>query len=645
MDFGMFRSPSRASLARLARVGWIALTVSTVSAGSATAQTYEVLHAFQSPAPTLIQAADGDLFGTTSGDGVLDHGTVFCLSTTGHVAVLHTFTGDDGDGPTALIQAADGDFYGGTVLGGTNGSGTVFRIGSDGAFETLHQFDGADGSAPSPLIQASDGKFYGVTAGGGAMGTGTIFRIDSSGAFESIGEFDPDLNGAVPNGPLVESAGLLCGTTQEGGSGPAVGTVFCSTLEGSITTDYSFDGDDGAQPEAGLLNRDGELFGTTLGGGAGGEGTIFKTAAGSFDLDTWHSFGGEEGAHPAGALAGPAEVHGTTGAGGAAGFGTIFRLNSDHSVDALHHFTGIGGSGPSPSLFHGADGFLYGTAGGGVHGAGIAFRITDAVVALHEVEPTSGPAEGGEAIDAIGGGFVQKAGVTIGGLAASPATLIDATLLSAVAPPLSPGTLNDVTVTVPDLGVGFAAATLPDAFFADFVDLPQEDPFHDFVETIFRKGITAGCGSGSYCPQDAVTRAQMAVFLLKSEHGASFAPPPCTGVFADVACPSTFADWIEQLAAEGITAGCGAGDYCPDAPVTRAQMSVFLLKTKHGSAYAPPACTGAFGDVACPSLFADWIEQLAAEQITGGCGGGNFCPDNPNTRAQMSAFLVKTFDM
>ena len=108
-------------------------------------------------------------------------------------------------------------------------------------------------------------------------------------------------------------------------------------------------------------------------------------------------------------------------------------------------------------------------------------------------------------------------------------------------------------------------------------------------------------------------------------------------------CPSLFADWIEQLAAEGITAGCGGGNYCPTNPVTRAQMAPFLLEAEHGPSYAPPACGGLFLDVACPSLFANWVEELAAEEITIGCGGGNYCPDNPNTRAQMSAFLVKAF--
>jgi Carboxypeptidase regulatory-like domain/S-layer homology domain len=178
-----------------------------------------------------------------------------------------------------------------------------------------------------------------------------------------------------------------------------------------------------------------------------------------------------------------------------------------------------------------------------------------------------------------------------------------------------------------------------------FADVPTSNIFYGFIETIFHKGITGGCGGANYCPDNPVTRAQMAVFLLKAEHGAAFLPPACTGVFADVPCPSLFADWIEQLAAEGITAGCGGGNYCPNNPVTRAQMAVFLLKTEHGSSYVPPACTGVFPDVACPSLFADWIEQLAAEGITAGCGGGNYCPNNPNTRGQMAVFLTKTFGL
>ena len=154
---------------------------------------------------------------------------------------------------------------------------------------------------------------------------------------------------------------------------------------------------------------------------------------------------------------------------------------------------------------------------------------------------------------------------------------------------------------------------LPSAFFADFLDVPENDIFHDFVETVFRAKITVGCGSGNYCRNNAVTRAQMAVFLLKAVHGSAYAPPPCAGVFGDVVCPSPFADWIEQLASEGITGGCGGNNFCPGNPVTRAQMAVFLLKAEHGSSHVPPPCGGIFGDVACPSLFADWIEELYGE--------------------------------
>ncbi|HKD18852.1 MAG TPA: S-layer homology domain-containing protein, partial [Thermoanaerobaculia bacterium] len=122
-------------------------------------------------------------------------------------------------------------------------------------------------------------------------------------------------------------------------------------------------------------------------------------------------------------------------------------------------------------------------------------------------------------------------------------------------------------------------------------------------------------------------------------------PPACQGVFPDVPCPSPFADWIEDLAAEGITAGCGDSGYCPNSPVTRAQMAVFLLKTEHGVGYAPPACTGVFGDVGCPSPFADWIEELQAEGITAGCQASPplYCPNSPNTRGQMAVFLTRAF--
>jgi uncharacterized repeat protein (TIGR01451 family) len=187
---------------------------------------------------------------------------------------------------------------------------------------------------------------------------------------------------------------------------------------------------------------------------------------------------------------------------------------------------------------------------------------------------------------------------------------------------------------------------LPRTISIDFLDAPPENLFHDDVNKVARAGITAGCGGGNYCPDATVTRAQMAVFLLKGLHGGAYTPPACTGVFADVPCPGPFADWIEKLDADGITAGCGGGKYCPGASVTRAQMAVFLLKTLFGPSYAPNPATGTmFGDVPADAFAADWIEDLARRGITGGCGGGNYCPDAPNTRGQMAVFLSKTFQL
>jgi len=167
-----------------------------------------------------------------------------------------------------------------------------------------------------------------------------------------------------------------------------------------------------------------------------------------------------------------------------------------------------------------------------------------------------------------------------------------------------------------------------------------------YIEALARAGISSGCGGGDFCPLDPVTRAQLAVFLERGMNGSGFNPPAATGnVFLDVAANDFAASFIEQLASDGITSGCGGGNYCPDAEVTRDQMAVFLLRAKYGSTYSPPTATGVFGDVDLGHWAVHWIEQLAAEGITAGCGGGNYCPDAPVTRDQMAVFLVRTFGL
>lgn len=148
-----------------------------------------------------------------------------------------------------------------------------------------------------------------------------------------------------------------------------------------------------------------------------------------------------------------------------------------------------------------------------------------------------------------------------------------------------------------------------------------------------------------FCPENNVSRAEMAVFLERGMHGATFTPPDVTPTFNDTV-GHWAEDWIEALKNDGITAGCGAGSYCPESRVTRDQMALFLLRAEHGASYEPPAATGTvFSDVPADHWAAAWIEQLYAEGITGGCGAGTYCPDSPVTRAQMAVFLVRAFNL
>jgi S-layer homology domain/IPT/TIG domain len=279
------------------------------------------------------------------------------------------------------------------------------------------------------------------------------------------------------------------------------------------------------------------------------------------------------------------------------------------------------------------------TTGGEVASIPDGFQVTANPTTM---DPTSGPSAGGTPFVVTSSDFQAGAGVTVGGAAATSVSVPDATHVNATAPARPPGTLHDVVVGNPD-GTGWS---LFKGWLSDFLDVPQAHGFHDFIERLFRAAITSGCTGGNYCPASSVTRAQMAVFLLRGKHGGDYQPPPATGTaFSDVPAGAFAAAWIEQLAEEGITSGCGGGNYCPNNPVTREQMALFLLRAKFGSDHVPPDPTGVFGDVPVSSPFAKWIEELASLGITSGCGGGNFCPASPNTRGQMAVFLVKTFNL
>jgi hypothetical protein len=180
-----------------------------------------------------------------------------------------------------------------------------------------------------------------------------------------------------------------------------------------------------------------------------------------------------------------------------------------------------------------------------------------------------------------------------------------------------------------------------------FADVPRANPFYRFVETLLHHGVTAGCSAATYCPGASTTREQMAVFVLVAKEGRAYAPPACFySQFFDVPITSPFCPWIQELTRRGIVGGCGFGNYCPTAPVSRQEMAVFSLATKD-EGVAPPACgaTPLFNDVPSSSAFCRWIEELARRGVVSGCGGGAYCPTAPVTREQMGVFLSLTFGL
>lgn len=251
--------------------------------------TFTTLYSFNStdgagPQAGLIHATNGNFYGTTSAGGANGYGTVFEITPGGMLTTLHSFDfSTDGAYPNvALVQAVNGSLYGTTSGGGANDNGTVFKITAGGALTTLHNFNySIDGAGPSgALVQAANGILYGTTSGGGANGAGTVFKITPSGTLTTMYSFGLT-DGANPVAGLIQANdGNLYGTTSGGGAN-GYGTVFTITPAGALTTLHSFDSTDGAHPVAGLVQAtDGNFYGTASSSGASGDGTLFSLSVG-----------------------------------------------------------------------------------------------------------------------------------------------------------------------------------------------------------------------------------------------------------------------------------------------------------------------------------------------------------------------------
>ena len=267
---------------------------------------FDQTHGAGTESPVL-QASDGNFYGTTYAGGTHLFGTVYKVTAGGLLTTLHDFCSQtncaDGMFPVGgLVQGNDGNFYGTTTQGGAHNQGTVFVISGGGSFSVLHSFQGTDGTEPfAGLVQGTDGNFYGTTFSNGPIGYGTVFKITPAGVLTTLYGFSSG-DGGEPAGTLVQGTdGNFYGTTVGGGHNSncdgldACGTVFKITPGGVLTTLYNFCSQanctDGVEPYAGLVQAgDGNFYGTTWLGGTncrpgllGGCGTVFKiTPSGTF---------------------------------------------------------------------------------------------------------------------------------------------------------------------------------------------------------------------------------------------------------------------------------------------------------------------------------------------------------------------------
>ncbi len=175
-----------------------------------------------------------------------------------------------------------------------------------------------------------------------------------------------------------------------------------------------------------------------------------------------------------------------------------------------------------------------------------------------------------------------------------------------------------------------------------FSDVPPTVYYFDAVNLLKARGITSGCSPTEYCPAESVTRAQMAVFIVRAVTGGdnfTYSPVP---YFTDVQ-PADFGfAWIQKLYELGITAGCAPSLYCPNDSITRSQMAVFIIRARYGAetTFDYPA-DPYFTDVPPTGFAYSYIQRMKEDNITSGCSATTYCPDSSVTRGDMAMFVMR----
>lgn len=183
-------------------------------------------------------------------------------------------------------------------------------------------------------------------------------------------------------------------------------------------------------------------------------------------------------------------------------------------------------------------------------------------------------------------------------------------------------------------------AALPAAALGTFTD--DDGNFHEpNIEAIAAAGITTGCGAGLFCPNRSVTRAEMAAFLIRALNEE---PSAFEGLFPDVPAGRWYTGFVERLAQLEITTGYPDGTFHPEGSVTRAEMAAFVVRAIGQSSSLPPY-QATFADVPNGQWFTPWVERMSQLGITQGCSATRYCPSADVTRAEMATFLTRAFDL
>lgn len=401
---------------------------------------YTVLYNFNSESGTgplggLLQASDGKLYGVTQNEGFFGAGSIFSMNDDGSdFAIVFYF---NNNAPInsgyysrgSLIQGADGFLYGSLFQGGAGGKGTIFKIHTDGTgFKVIFNFSGnivTGGNPASTLLLGTDGKIYGMTQTGGLNNLGIIFSIAIDGSnFIKLLDFDGPVKGASPAGQLTEGTnGIIYGMTNRGGLND-LGTIFAINKNGTGFHKMADLKSDAASPVFGPLTEStpGVFFGMTYKGGSINGGAIFSINSSSDELKVVKDFTQDEVRPSILVSDSRGDYHfGIATEGGISGNGAIYRINTSGTYERIFNVpsgtnivrlfyistghlwilaneNGVGyifkiksdGSDyqrvisfdnsiskgrDGQWLIEATDGFIYGVARGGTNGSSLVFKI------------------------------------------------------------------------------------------------------------------------------------------------------------------------------------------------------------------------------------------------------------------------------